>query len=148
MGARSTHDLNLPSEQEAIRGRCFHPTGTFMEFKKEDVEQSIPDRFEEQVRRYPKRITVKSPGEELTYDQLNRAANRLAQTILTERGEGLEPVAVLLGHGAQMAVALLGVLKARKIFVSIDASSAGPGWLVKPTNTGTFSFAAPPPLSP
>jgi len=53
---------------------------------------------------------------------LNRAANRLAQTILAERGEGLEPGAVLFEHGAQMVVALLGVLKARKFCVPIDAS--------------------------
>ncbi len=116
------HTAEIPPEQKAIHDGCFHPTGTFTEFKKEGVEQSIPNRFEEQVRRYPNRLAVKSERQELTYDQLNRAANRLAQTILTERGEGLEPVAVLLDHGAQMVVALLGVLKARKICVPIDAS--------------------------
>jgi len=45
--------LNLPPEQEAIRAKCFHPTGTFVEFKKEEIEQSIPERFEKIVRQYP-----------------------------------------------------------------------------------------------
>jgi hypothetical protein len=36
----------FPAEQEAIRGRCFHPTGTFVEFPKHEIEQSIPERFE------------------------------------------------------------------------------------------------------
>ena len=122
MSDLSRHSVDRPLQQKAIHDKCFHPTGTFAEFKKEAVEQSIPNRFEEQVRRYPDRIAVKSQGKELTYDQLNRAANRLAHTILTERGEGPEPVAVLFEHGAQMVVALLGVLKARKFCVPLDAS--------------------------
>jgi hypothetical protein len=36
----------LPPEQEAIRAKCFHPTGKFVEFLKEEVEQSIPEQFE------------------------------------------------------------------------------------------------------
>ena len=41
--------MNLPPEQEAIRARCFHPSGTFVEFPIEDVETSIPARFEKIV---------------------------------------------------------------------------------------------------
>ena len=41
---------NLPPEQEAIRAKCFHPTGKFVEFTKTEVEQSIPERFEKIVR--------------------------------------------------------------------------------------------------
>ncbi len=89
----SIRSTDIPLDQKAIRDRCFHPTGTFIEFKKEAVEQSIPDRFEEQVRGYPNRLALKSQGKELTYAQLNRAANRLAQSILAERGESSEPVA-------------------------------------------------------
>ena len=39
----------LPPEQEAIRAKCFHPSGTFVEFPIEDVETSIPARFEKIV---------------------------------------------------------------------------------------------------
>ena len=45
----------LPPEQEAIRAKCFHPSGTFVEFPIEDVETSIPTRFEI-VRLYPERL--------------------------------------------------------------------------------------------
>ena len=44
---------NLPPEQEAIRAKCFHPTGKFVEFTKDEVEQSIPERFEKIVRYIP-----------------------------------------------------------------------------------------------
>ena len=73
---------NLPPEQQAIRDRCFHPTGIFFEFKKEEIEQSIPDRFEKQVRQYPQRLAIKTRSAELTYDELNQVANRIAWAIL------------------------------------------------------------------
>ena len=71
----------IPPEQQAIRAKCFHPTGTFIEFNKEEIEQSIPERFEKIVRMYPDRLAVKSEKHSLTYDQLNKAANRIAQKI-------------------------------------------------------------------
>ena len=117
-----SHSTDLPPKQQAIRDRCFHPTGTFIEFKKEAVEQSIPDRFEEQVRRYPNRHALKSQGQELTYDQLNGAANLVANRILAQVGSGNQPVALLIEPGASVIAALLGVLKAGKICVPLDPS--------------------------
>jgi non-ribosomal peptide synthetase component F len=58
----------------------------------EDVETSIPERFEKIVRLYPERIAVKTKTQALLYSELNRAANRLARIILVRRGEGPEPV--------------------------------------------------------
>ena len=66
---------DLPPEQRAIRDKCFHPTGKFIEFKKEEIEQSIPSCFEQQVRKNPDRIAVKIRIDTFTYDELNKAAN-------------------------------------------------------------------------
>jgi len=57
----------LPPEQEAIKAKCFHPTGTFVEFKKEEVEQLIPQRFEKIVRQYPERIAVKTKATQVIF---------------------------------------------------------------------------------
>ena len=51
---------NFPPEQRAIRDRCFHPAGTFIEFKQEEIDQSISDRFEQQAAKYPGRIAVRT----------------------------------------------------------------------------------------
>ena len=110
------------SSQQAIQAKCFHPSGTFVEFKKEEIEQSIPDRFEQQVAKYPDRIAVKTRSHELTYDELNKAANRVAQAILAQRGEGEEPIALLFEQGAQLITTILGVLKAGKFYVPLDPS--------------------------
>jgi amino acid adenylation domain-containing protein len=112
---------NLPSEQQAVRAKCFHPTGTFVEFRREEIEQSIPDRFEQMVRKHGGWLAVKAKDRSLTYHELNQAANRVAQAILRLRGEKPEPVAILLEHGVPMIVAILGVLKAGKFYVPLDS---------------------------
>lgn len=108
--------------QQAIMEKCFHPSGTFVEFKKEEIEQSIPDRFEQQVAKYPDRLAVKTRSHVLTYEALNKFANRTASGILQERGEGQESIALLLENDAPMIAAIIGVLKAGKMCVVLDPS--------------------------
>jgi amino acid adenylation domain-containing protein len=116
------HTVQVPPAQRAIAAKCFHPTGTFVEFKKEEIEQSIPEQFEQIVQRCPERIAVQSRGHVLAYDALNKFANRIARTILNQRGEGNEPVALLVENDAPMIAAILGALKAGKIYVPMDTS--------------------------
>src|SRR5688572_18845108 len=108
---------NSPPEQREIWAKCYHPSGRFVEFKKEEIEQSIPDRFELQVRKYPERIAVKSNKHVLTYDELNGAANRIARAILQTYGATEKPIALLLTNGVPMVVAMIGVLKAGQFYV-------------------------------
>jgi len=110
------------ARQKSIRAKCFHPTGKFIEFKKEEIEQSISNRFEEQVRRYPDRLAVKTKSHTLTYDALNRAANRVARTVLNHSGEEPVPVALLFEQDTSLIAALLGVLKLGNFYVPLDPS--------------------------
>jgi len=115
----------LPPEQQAIRDKCFHPSGNFVDFPIEDVELSIPARFEKIVRMHPDQIAVETDRESMTYDALNRVANRLANVILADGDVGNSPIAVILASGIPQTVALLAVLKAGKMFLLQDPSSAG-----------------------
>jgi len=110
----------LPPEQEAIRAKCFHPTGMFVEFPKKEVERSIPERFEKIVQKYPADIAVKVKNQTLTYYELNKAANRMARAILAAGGQGNEPIALLIEQGASLIAAIIGILKAGKIYVPLD----------------------------
>ena len=111
-----------PPEQQAIRDKCFHPSGKFIEFPKEDVETSIPARFEKIVEQFPNRPALITRNRTLTYHELNQAANRLAHAILAQRGETPEPIALLLEPDSPLLVAIMGVLKAGKICVVLDPS--------------------------
>ena len=94
----------------------------FAHFSRSDVEQSIPARFERQARMYPDQIAIEDPETALTYRDLNRLANRIARAVLAVRGAGPEPVALLLGNGVPVVAAMLGVLKAGKVYVALDAA--------------------------
>jgi len=112
----------LPPDQEAIRAKCFHPTGTFVEFEREEINQSISTRFEKIVAQYPHRLAVKMGHRALTYRELNSAANRVARAILAKLGKGQEPVGLLFESGVEAVTAILGVLKAGKFYVPLDPS--------------------------
>jgi len=89
-----------------------------------DLGRSVTDRFERVVRRYPHRLAVKTREQQLTYAELNQAANRVAHRIVTAQGASNEPVAVLMDQGAGMIVAIMGVLKAGKVYVPLDPSNS------------------------
>ena len=91
----------LPEEQRLIRDRCYHPSGTFVEFKRDDVEQSIPARFERIVARYPDRLAVQSETQTLTYEELNACANSVADAILNRVGGKKKTIAFLMERGKE-----------------------------------------------
>lgn len=94
-----------------------------------EVEGSISARFEQQVTRHASRVTLKTEAVTLTYERLNRAANRLAHALI----DGVEPtpalhpqgrhrgsVALLFEQGADVITAFLGGLKAGLTVVPLD----------------------------
>jgi amino acid adenylation domain-containing protein len=96
------------------------PTHTLIDFENSAIDGSISARFEQQVARYPQSLAVVAGESQLTYTALNRLANRIARAILAHLGEGEEPVALLFEHGAFVIAAILGVLKAGKIYMPLD----------------------------
>lgn len=108
--------------QQSIRDRCFHPSGVFTEFEKDEIEQSISNRFEKIVREHPDRIAVKTKSHTLSYSELNKYANRIGRTVLMKLGKQENTVSLLFGHGALMIAAIFGVLKAGKMYVPLDSS--------------------------
>ena len=114
--------MSLPPEQQAIRAKCFHPSGSFVEFPQEDVEISIPRRFEKIVRFYHDRIAVKTSDGTLTYDELNRSANRLARAIRDKLGGENRPVIIFSEQDLTAIVASFAIWKAGKIVIAIEPS--------------------------
>ncbi|NEN98413.1 MAG: AMP-binding protein [Moorea sp. SIO3I7] len=95
---------------------------TFKEFKKEDIEQSVPDRFRQQVKLYSHRLAIKYKKQQLTYEQLNKISNRIAAAIISKCGQKEGAIALLFEPGIMAITAILGSLKAGKIWVLLDAS--------------------------
>jgi len=97
------------------------PGLAFVKFEKQATENSVPDRFEQQVAAYPDHLAVKTRLHQLTYSAFNKVANRIAHTVGQQSGKA-EPVALLLDHDAWAVVAIFGLLKAGRSFVPLDPS--------------------------
>lgn len=111
---------NVGSSAQASLNPSLGPTNPFILFPPEDIEHSIPGRFEKQVLLYPDRLAVKTAHQTLTYEALNAWANQISWALLERLGSGEEPVALLVEQGAVLIAATLGVLKAGKIYIPLD----------------------------
>jgi amino acid adenylation domain-containing protein len=81
---------------------------------------SLPEQFERQVARTPGTPAVSGADGVVTYAELNARANRLAR-LLIARGAGPEArVALAMGRGADLVVAMMAVLKAGAAYVPVD----------------------------
>jgi amino acid adenylation domain-containing protein len=86
------------------------------------TDKCVHQLFEEQVERAPDAVALVFEEQELSYAQLNRQANRLANHL---RGLGVGPndrVAIYVERSVAMIVAMLAVLKAGGAYVPLDPS--------------------------
>ncbi len=76
--------------------------------------------FENTARKYPERIAVQLNDETITYNELNKKANRLAH-YLKNSGIGADDfVGIVLSRTPDMYIAMLGILKAGAAYIPID----------------------------
>ena len=95
------------------------PAGAFVPFRKSEIDQSIPSRFESIVSLHAEKAAVRFDGKERTYRDLNARANSIARTLVSLLGSKSEPVALLVGQGTSLIAAILAILKAGKLLVII-----------------------------
>src|SRR5581483_6622795 len=82
----------------------------------------VHELFEEQAAKTPETVAVICGGRTMTFDELNRRANRLARRL---RRSGAAPevlVGILMERCPEMVTAVLGTLKAGSAYVPIDPS--------------------------
>jgi len=104
-----------------MSGKAYRPGNDFSRFRKEEIEQSIPDRFEQQVRNYSDRPAVRTSAGTASYRFIHALSNRISSTLLAQQGEGEEPVALLIEKGTLMVAAIMAVLKAGKFYLALDS---------------------------
>jgi amino acid adenylation domain-containing protein len=96
------------------------PAHPFVPFENRSIDQSIAACFEQQVGLYPNRAAVVTSKLQCTYAELNQIANGIARAVISQLGERQEPVALLFEEGALIVAAILGVLKAGKIYLPLN----------------------------
>ncbi len=109
-------DLEVLSEDER-RSMLFDWNETATEYRR-DV--CLHELFEEQVARTPTRPAVVFRDQQLSFAELNRQADELANHL---RGLGVGPdvkVALLVERSIEMVVGVLGIWKAGGVYVPLD----------------------------
>lgn len=92
----------------------------FEPFPAEAIEQSLTQRFAEQVRRFPDHGAVRAVGTEWTYAELGSRVEQLARQLhVVAPGPGGR-VGILCDHDAPMVAALLSILRCGHAYVPLD----------------------------
>ena len=102
--------------------QCECRTEVGLDFDLSETEQSIPDRFEKVVAQYPERLALRAGETSFSYRELDAASDAVAIRLLEMAGGEAEPVCLIAGQGAELVTAILGTLKAGKIYLALDPS--------------------------
>jgi amino acid adenylation domain-containing protein len=84
------------------------------------LDQCMHQLFEEQVRKTPDALAVVYEDEQLTYQELNARANKIAHHLRTLGVVGEVLVGICLERSPLMIIGLLGILKAGGAYVPLD----------------------------
>ncbi|WP_348541518.1 amino acid adenylation domain-containing protein [Streptomyces sp. SAI-133] len=83
--------------------------------------KSVHEAFAAQAARSPDDVAVRSAGRELTYQEVDQAANRLAHRLLRLGVVPETPVAILTERTTDVVVAILAVLKAGGVYLPLHS---------------------------
>ena len=86
----------------------------FREFARDEIEASIPRRFEHIASLHAHERAIHSPRHQWSYQELSRHVDEAAAAIVSACGVSHANVALLFEQDAPMVGAMLGTLKAGK----------------------------------
>jgi amino acid adenylation domain-containing protein len=112
---RSLYQLPLLTQTEIRQLMEWNQTET--DYPK---DKTIVNLFEEQVEKTPDNIAVVFEGQQLTYAELNRRANKLAHYLRTLICTANDLIAICVERSLDMIIGLLGILKAGGVYVPLD----------------------------
>ena len=119
----SSHDWEPIRTHSLPASELFELPLQVIPFETNEIDGTIPLRFSRVVAAFPQKLAVKWKDRSLTYQELDQASDRVAKALLASIGEDRRPVALLLAHNLNAIIAILGVLKAGKCYVALDAAS-------------------------
>ncbi len=114
--ARTLGDVNLTPADELERIEGFNDTDYPVELV------SVNRLFEGQAAAHPHKTALIAAGEQVTYDELNRAANRVAHALISLGVEKDQIVGLILERDKYDYIVNLGILKAGAAFLPMTPS--------------------------
>ena len=112
----------MPKKTRLERLSLSETTSAVMQVIRRVRVERLPEYFEQMCDRRPHETAVICGSSQLTYQELDHRANRLAHFLISCGVEKGNPVGILLERSLDTYIALLGVLKAGAAFVPLDPS--------------------------
>ena len=104
------------AQQHQILAMSQGPSGSY------NGSEAVHRVLERQVRRTPRAVAVESSTGVLTYDDLNRRANRWARKLVQLGVRGGDRVGILMDRNADQVTAIIAIWKAGAAYVPLDLS--------------------------
>jgi len=121
----SVKDLSVIDDAEiAQKVEAFNDT--MVEYPK---DKTVIDLFEEQVARNPDKVAIMMGNDELTYLQLSKRVNRLANHLVNREVKAGDIVALMSTHTSELVEMIFAVLKIGAAYIPID-----PGYPIERVN--------------
>ncbi len=109
-------DIKLVSD-EVINSIVYKFNDTKKDYPK---DRTIVQLFEEQVLKTPNKVAVSFENKTLTYDELNKRANKLAHGLIMKGMKQENIVALMVSHSLELFIGIMGALKAGCAYLPID----------------------------
>ncbi|NFI52312.1 amino acid adenylation domain-containing protein [Clostridium botulinum] len=121
-------------EQKEIDKLTSFSNGKKVSFNREETLKSL---FEKQVKKTPNNIAVKCLNYELTYIQLNKKANKLANMLIKSGLEKNEVIGLYFDRSIEMIIAIIATLKVGAAYlpINIDNPTERSKYIVMNSNT-------------
>lgn len=112
-------DIKIITEQEENKWKKFNNTG---EITQELV--AVANIFDDVVKKYPNNIALKFENKEVTYSELNKMVNSIANKLRVMGVKRNTPVAIILDRSVDMIVAMLRDTKSWRILCANSSRRA------------------------
>ncbi|MEO0789955.1 MAG: amino acid adenylation domain-containing protein [Bacteroidota bacterium] len=117
-------DLTIRESNKKVSEASSKAIERALEFETTDssypFEKTVVDLFYQQAEQRPDAIAVEAPKGKLTYRELDRRSNQLANLLLSKGLKSEDRVAIMVDRGLEMIVGLWGIVKAGGAYVPID----------------------------
>lgn len=83
-------------------------------------DKTVHALFEEEILKHPDKLALIAPDETLSYDELNKRANRFAHGLIDRGVQRGDRIAFALPRDSRAIITMLGILKAGAVYLPLD----------------------------
>ncbi len=107
-------NITILSDSDITLLKEFNNTGDFI-----STNDTIISRFEKIVNKNKSKIALKYNDIEITYNELNKKANSVANTIIKKKIKKGSAVSIIFNKSPEMLISMLGIMKAGCYYIAI-----------------------------